>query len=352
MPFHFKAGRILWVKLGERMNKTYIIAEAGVNHNGSFDLAVKLIEEASRADADAVKFQTFIPENVISKFAQKADYQKETTGGGESQLDMVRKLYLSEDQFVKLKEKCRSKGIDFLSSPFDLDSIDTLVKMGERKIKIPSGEITNLPYLRKIGALGLDLILSTGMSELFEVKKALEILEVAGTPKEKVIVLQCNTEYPTPPGDVNLLAMKTLGSELAVNIGFSDHTLGIHFPIAAVGLGAKVIEKHFTLDQEMEGPDHRASLNPFQLREMVRCIREVEAGLGDGVKRVSNSERKNMPIARKSIVAKTDIKEGEVFSEKNLTVKRPGDGLSPMEWDVVVGKISPKNFLADELISI
>ena len=331
--------------------RTFIIAEAGVNHNGSLELAMKLIDVASEAGADAIKFQTFKAEKVISRYAQKAEYQKRSTDASESQLDMVRKLELDEAAHEELFAYCRSKDIIFLSTPFDLDSIDLLNKLGLEIFKIPSGEITNLPYLRKIGTLKKKVILSTGMADLGEIEDALDVLIKTGTVRENITVLHCNTEYPTPFEDVNLRAMLTIRAAFpGVQVGYSDHTLGIEVPIAAVAMGATVIEKHFTLDRNMEGPDHKASLEPAEFKEMVKAIRNIEKALGSGIKKPSPSELKNKPIARKSIVAVRDIKEGEEFTEENLTVKRPGTGISPMRWDEVLKKKATRDFIADEII--
>ena len=333
--------------------KTFIIAEAGVNHNGSLEIAKKMIEVAKECGADAVKFQTFKAENVISKFAPKAEYQKQTTGKSESQLEMVKKLELSFDDFVELKNYCDKVGIMFISTPFDFESIDFLNSIGMEILKVPSGEITNLPYLEKIGRLNKKVILSTGMADLGEIEDALDILIQSGTKKENITVLHCNTEYPTPYEDVNLRAMLTIKEAFKVNVGYSDHTLGIEIPIAAVALGATVIEKHFTLDRTMEGPDHKASLEPKELKEMITAIRNVEKALGDGIKKPSKSELKNIPIVRKFIVAKKDIKKGEIFTEETLTVKRTGkEGVSPTRWYEIIGKKSPREFQKDEMIEL
>ncbi len=330
--------------------KVYIIAEAGVNHNGDINLAKKLIDKAVEAKVDAVKFQTFISKNVISKNAKKAEYQiKNTEKEEETQLEMVKKLELSFKDFEELKKYCDNKGIEFLSTPFDFESIEFLKNLGMKTWKIPSGEITNLPYLRKISKIADKIILSTGMSNLEEIKAALKILNF---DKNKITILHCNTEYPTPMQDVNLKAMYLLEKELETEIGYSDHTLGIEVPIAAVAMGAKVIEKHFTLDKTMEGPDHKASLEPEELKEMVKNIRNIELSLGIEKKEASPSEIKNKEIARKSIVAKINIKKGEIFSEENLTVKRPGNGISPMKWDEIIGKKAIRDFEEDELIEI
>jgi len=334
------------------MEKIFIIAEAGVNHNGSVKAAKKMIDVAREAGADAVKFQTFKAEEVISRHAPKAEYQRERTDKNESFLDMVKKLELDAKTHEELFNYCRKKRILFMSSPFDLHSIDLLNNLGVKIFKIPSGEITNLPFLKKIGSLKKKIILSTGMSDLAEIKKALGILVKAGTPKQDITVLHCNTEYPTPIKDVNLLAMLTIKNRLKVNVGYSDHTLGIEFPIAAAALGARVIEKHFTLNKNMDGPDHKASLEPDELQSMIRAIRKVEKGLGNGIKQVTPSESKNKMVARKSIVAKRDISAGEKFCEENITVKRPAKGISPMEWNKVLGVKAKRNFKKDEFIEI
>lgn len=332
--------------------KVIIIAEAGVNHNGSYELAIKMVDEAKRAGADYVKFQTAKPELVISTFAPKAEYQKETTGAAESQLEMCKAIHLPLTDYKPLKEYCDKVGIGFMSTPFDLVSIDVLEPLDMDYYKIPSGEITNLPYLRKIASKHRPVILSTGMCEVEEVEAALQVLEQGGVKRSDIIVLHCNTEYPTPMADVNLRAMDDLRRSLGVEVGYSDHTKGIEVPIAAVALGATVIEKHFTLDKTMEGPDHKASLEPDELKAMVDAIRNIEQALGDGHKHVSPSERKNMDIARKSIVAARDICKGEVLTEENITTKRPGNGISPMRWDSVIGTTAIRDFGYDELIEI
>ncbi len=329
---------------------TFIIAEAGVNHNGSIELAKKMIDVAVDSDADAVKFQTFKAEKLVKRDATKADYQKQTTDVNESQFDMIRKLELDEDAHRMLFSYCKERHIRFLSSPFDLDSIDLLNKLGLEIFKIPSGEITNLPYLRKIGALKKEIILSTGMANLGEIGKALEVLAKATTPKNRITVLHCNTEYPTPMEDVNLKAMLSIKEAFEVKVGCSDHTIGLEIPIAAVALGASVIEKHFTLDKNMEGPDHKASLEPHELKKMVKAIRNIERALGNGVKEPSMSELKNKPSARKSIVAAKNIERGDVFTEENLTVKRPGTGISPMRWEEIIGQRASKDYREDEII--
>lgn len=318
--------------------KVYIIAEAGVNHNGSLANALKLIDMAKAAGADAVKFQTFVPELVISKHAEKAAYQKETTGKQESQLDMVRKLYLDEKAHEEMMAHCKEAGIDFLSTPFDLDSIDTLARLGLAMIKIPSGEVTNFPYLEKLGKLNRKIILSTGMCTLEEVREAIDALVAAGTARSHISVLHCNTEYPTPMQDVNLMAMVTMRDAFKLETGYSDHTLGIEIPVAAVALGATIIEKHFTLDKNMEGPDHKASLEPDELAAMVKAIRNIEMALGDGVKRPSPSESKNIDIARKSIHIAKALPKGHVLKAEDLLMKRPGDGIATKDLKKVIGK--------------
>ena len=331
--------------------KVIIIAEAGVNHNGNLDTARKLIDAAAEAGADIVKFQTFTADAIVSKEAEKAAYQKEATDASETQYEMIKKLELDKDTHLELISHCEEKGIEFLSSPFDHKSIDLLAELDLKRFKIPSGEITNLLYLRHIGKYGKPIILSTGMATLKEVEDALNILEESGTSKGKITVLHCNTEYPTPIEDVNLNAILTIRYKLGVKIGYSDHTLGTEIPIAAVAMGASVIEKHFTLDRNLPGPDHRASLEPDELKAMVQTIRNIEQALGDGVKQPSPSEKKNIPIVRKSIVAIREISEGEAFTEENLTVKRPGMGISPMRWDEIIGKIAEKNYQPDDLIT-
>jgi len=334
------------------MRKTIIIAEAGVNHNGSITLAKQLIDVAAAAGVDYVKFQTFKADKIASKVANKADYQKQTTGATESQLDMLKKLELTDAAHDELIDYCNEKQVSFLSTPFDLDSIDLLKGLGIRLGKIPSGEITNLPYLRKMAKSFDELIVSTGMTEMEEVEQALNALVQAGSTKENITVLHCNTEYPTPFKDVHLKAMLAIRDHFNVKVGYSDHTAGIEVPIAAVAMGAVMIEKHFTLDRNMEGPDHAASLEPAELIAMVKSIRNVELALGDAIKTPSPSEIKNKSIARKSIVAAIDIAAGEAFTEENLTVKRPGTGINPMQWDVIIGQKAKRNFAADELIEL
>ena len=328
----------------------FIIAEAGVNHNGSLKLAKELIDAAAKSGADAVKFQTFKAENLVSKTAEKADYQKKTTDALESQFDMIKKLELDVDTHKELIAHCQKKDIMFLSTPFDHESINLLVDLGLQIFKIPSGEITNLPYLRHIGALDKKVVLSTGMSNLKEVGDALNILINAGTSKDNITVLHANTMYPTPMEDVNLNAMLTIQRELDVAIGYSDHTLGIEVDIAAVALGASIIEKHFTLDQSMAGPDHAASLEPKELKSMVLAIRNIEIALGSDEKKPSRSEGLNISVVRKSIVANKEIKQGDLLTEKNISVKRPGNGINPMRWDEVIGSTARKNYNTDELI--
>jgi len=332
------------------MKNIFIIAEAGVNHNGSLDLAKQLIDVAVKSGVDAVKFQTFKTENCIVKNAVKADYQKQTTSEDETQFEMVKKLELDTDAHNKLIAYCKTKNIMFLSTPFDHDSIELLNDLGLEIFKIPSGEITNLPYLRHIGKLGKKVILSTGMADIGEIEDALDVLVEAGTKKEDITVLHANTMYPTPMEDVNLKAMVTIGKTFDIAYGYSDHTLGIEVDIAAVAMGASAIEKHFTLDNTMEGPDHKASLEPDELIAMVKAIRNIELALGSSVKKPSASEQPNMAIARKSIVAKRAIKIGETFTEENLAIKRPGTGISPIQWDSIIGATAQKNYNEDELL--
>lgn len=323
-----------------------IIAEAGVNHNGSVALAKQMVDAAKEAGADYIKFQTFIPKKLVSKFAEKADYQKETTGSGESQLEMLEKLALTQKDFTELNRYCREKQIGFLSTPFDLDSIEFLDTFDMDFWKLPSGEITNLPYLEKIGQTRKPVVMSTGMSSLQEVKDAAAVLRKAGA--KEITLLHCNTQYPTPMEDVNLRAMQTLEKELNLPVGYSDHTQGIEIPVAAVAMNACIIEKHFTLDRSMEGPDHKASLEPDELNAMVQAVRNVEQALGNGKKEPSPSELGNISVVRKSIVAKCGIKKGDTFTEDNLTVKRPGNGISPMRWHEMIGKQAERDFAEDE----
>jgi N,N'-diacetyllegionaminate synthase len=329
-----------------------IIAEAGVNHNGDLDTARRLIDVAAAADADLVKFQTFKADRLVSATAPKAEYQTRTTDAGESQHAMIRRFELDRGMHEALISHCKTRGIGFFSTGFDLESVDMLAALGLDRFKIPSGELTNLPYLRHVGAYGKDLILSTGMATLDEIGEAVRVLEQAGTPRERMTVLHCSTEYPTPMADVNLRAMLTIGDTFGVAIGYSDHTEGIEVAIAAVALGATVIEKHFTLDRNLPGPDHKASLEPDELEAMVKAIRNIEQAMGDGIKRPNPSEAKNIPIARKSIVAGRPIKAGETFDEHNLAVKRPGTGISPMRWDEILGRKAARDFAADELIEL
>jgi N,N'-diacetyllegionaminate synthase len=329
---------------------TFIIAEAGVNHNGSIDLAYKLIDLACEAGANAIKFQTFKAKNLILKNTSKADYQIQAENPNESQYDMLKKLELADDDHIKLINYCNKKGIIFLSSPFDIESIDLLNNLKLKTFKIPSGEITNLPYLKRIGSLNKNIILSTGMSTIKEIGDALAILIGAGASKTKITILHANSMYPTPMVDVNLKAMLAIKNEFEIAVGYSDHTLGIEVDIAAVAMGATVIEKHFTLDKTMVGPDHKASLDPNELKEMVTAIRNIEKALGDGIKKVTESEKPNIDIVRKSITAKCQIKKGDVFTEDNLITKRPGGGISPMEWYNIVGKVAVCNYLPDQQI--
>lgn len=328
----------------------FIIAEAGVNHNGSLKIAKALIDVAAQSGADAVKFQTFKADKLVSKTAQKAAYQKQTTDADESQYAMIKKLELDERAHHELIDYCTQKNILFLSTPFDHESIDLLADLGIEIFKIPSGEITNLPYLRHIGSLKKEVILSTGMATLDEIDAALHVLTTAGTAKEHITVLHATTEYPCPMDEVNLRAMQTIQDTFDIRVGYSDHTRGIEIPIAAAAMGASVIEKHFTLDREMEGPDHKASLEPNELIAMVHAIRNIEKALGDGIKRPSPSELKNIPIARKSIVASRAITKGERLSEENITIKRPGSGISPMRYDEILGTVASKNYNEDETI--
>lgn len=332
--------------------KTIIIAEAGVNHNGDLDTARRMVRVARECGADYVKFQTAVPELVISTIAPKAEYQKETTGNEQSQLEMCKAIHLPLSDYAGLAKLCREEGIGFVSTPFDLVSIDCLEPLDMDFWKIPSGEITNLPYLRKIGRLGQPVIMSTGMSTLHEVEAAVRVLEQAGTPREKITLLHCTTQYPTPYPAVNLRAMEALRTLGCGSVGYSDHTVGIEVSVAAAAMGAVVIEKHFTLDKNMPGPDHRASLDPAELDALVRAVRHVDEALGDGTKNVADAERANIEVARKSIVAARPIRKGELFSEENITVKRPGNGVSPMLWDTVIGRPAPADFDYDALIYI
>lgn len=334
------------------MADTVIIAEAGVNHNGSIERAMRMIDVAKECGVDYIKFQTFKAEKIANKFASQADYQKKNLKEESSQVEMLRRLELSDRDFALLRDYCKDSGIRFMSTPFDLESVDYLASLGMDYMKVPSGEITNLPYLRKIASKGIPVIMSTGMCRLGEIEDALNVLYKGGLRTEDITLLHCNTEYPTPMVDVNLRAMDTLRSAFGTKVGYSDHTKGIEVPIAAVAMGASVIEKHFTLDKSLPGPDHVASLDPSELKAMVNAIRNIELAVGTPGKRVSSSERKNIEVARKSIVAARDIKAGEIFSEDNLTVKRPGNGVSPMRWDKVLGLRAIRDFHEDELIEL
>ena len=335
------------------MKRTLIIAEAGVNHNGDIAKAKALIDKGAEAGVDYVKFQTFKAGNLVTKQAKRAAYQDKNTQDNDSQYEMLKKLELSQKDHQELIDYCVQKGVQFLSTGFDFESLEFLAGLGITIAKIPSGEITNLPYLRQVANLFPEVILSTGMANITEIKDAVKVLTDNGVSKDKITVLHCNTEYPTPMEDVNLKAMLHIQRELGVPVGYSDHTLGIEVPIAAVALGATVIEKHFTLDKTLPGPDHKASLEPEELKAMVMAIRNVEKAIGgSGLKEVSKSEVKNKPIARKSIVAATKIAQGEVFTPKNLTIKRPGTGISPMRWDEVIGKKAKQDFQEDDLIEL
>lgn len=331
--------------------RVYVIAEAGVNHNGDLAMAKQLIDVAIKAGADAVKFQTFIAEHIASRQAAKAEYQKASTEPEETQLAMLKRLELSHSDHRALIAYCGDR-IQFLSTAFDLESVRFLMELNLPMFKIPSGEITNLPYLRMIGGADKPVVLSTGMATLSEVEAAVDALEAEGLKRQDLTILHCNTEYPTPFSDVNLRAMCSLGAAFGVLVGYSDHTPGITVAIAAVALGASIIEKHFTLDRNLPGPDHQASLEPDELVALVRAVRDTETALGDGIKRPTKSESKNKEIARKSIVAARPIRMGEAFQEDNITVKRPGTGLSPMEWDNVLGQPAPRDFAPDELICL
>jgi N,N'-diacetyllegionaminate synthase len=330
--------------------RTIIIAEAGVNHNGDLELAKQLIDVAAKAGADYVKFQTFSADRMVSKSAPKAEYQQQVTDASETQYEMLKRLELSNEMHLNLIKHCEGKSIRFLSTGFDIESVDLLIELGIDLIKIPSGEITNLPYLRYIGSLGLPVILSTGMSTMDEIGNALTVLEVSGLSRSQITVLHCTTEYPTPMNEVNLRAIASIRNTFGVDVGYSDHTVGIEVSIAAVALGASVIEKHFTLDRSLPGPDHKASLEPPELIAMVKAIRNIEDSLGSGIKVPTLSEIKNLYIVRKSIMAKHRIEKGEVLSNSNLIVKRPGDGTSPMLWDQVIGQLASRDYLPDEVI--
>jgi len=333
-------------------NRTLIIAEAGVNHNGDLNLAKQLIDAAVTAGADVVKFQTFNANRLVTRTAKKADYQAQTTNSEETQHGMLQRLELTETMHHELIIYCKTRNIVFLSTGFDIESVDLLVSLGQECFKIPSGEITNLPYLRHIGQLGKTVILSTGMATMGDVEAAIEVLEHAGTPRSKLTVLHCTTEYPTPMNEVSLRTMQSIKSAFGVAVGYSDHTQGIEVSIAAVAMGAAVIEKHFTLDRNLPGPDHLTSLEPEELTAMVTAIRNIEVALGDGIKRLTPAEARNKIVVRKSLVASRVIKAGEVFTSENLTVKRPGNGISPMRWDEVLGKKASRDFIEDELIDL
>jgi N,N'-diacetyllegionaminate synthase len=333
-------------------DRTLIIAEAGVNHNGDLSLAKELVDAAAVAGADLVKFQTFNADRQVTRIAKKADYQNRTTDSAESQQEMLRHLELTESMHHELIAHCAWRNIGFFSTGFDIESVNLLVSLGQEHFKIPSGEITNLPYLRHIGQLGKAVILSTGMATLGEIEAAIDALEQAGTSRAKLTVLHCTTEYPTPMNEVNLRAMQSIHTAFGVAVGYSDHTMGIEVAIAAVAMGATVIEKHFTLARNLPGPDHKASLEPAELKAMVSAIRNIEIALGDGIKRLTTSEARNRSVARKSLVAIQSIKAGEVFTAENLTAKRPSTGISPMLWDQVVGKKALHDFLPDELIDL
>jgi N,N'-diacetyllegionaminate synthase len=332
--------------------KTIIIAEAGVNHNGDINLARKMVTEAYEAGADIVKFQTFKADNLVTKTALKANYQLSKTSKNETHYEMLKRLELTESMHDELLKICKDLKIEFCSAPFDIESVEYLIGIGVKRIKIPSGEITNLPYLNRIGSSGMPIILSTGMSTMEEIGDAIKVLEDAGSPRDLITVLHCNSEYPIPINEVNLSAMKSIHDEFGVKIGFSDHTEGIEVSIAAVALGANIIEKHFTLDRNLPGPDHRASILPHELKEMVRSIRNIEQAIGDGVKQPSSSEKKNLAVARKSIVASKKIVKGTLFSNENITCKRPGEGISPMQIDKVIGSKAKKNFDVNEYITL
>lgn len=332
--------------------RTLIIAEAGVNHNGDLELAKQLIDVATEAGADLVKFQTFNADRLSTRSAGKADYQIETTGRSESQHDMLRRLELTAAMHKELIAHCAMRNIGFFSTGFDIASVDLLVSLGQDCFKIPSGEITNLPYLRHVGQFGKDVILSTGMATMGDIEAAIEVLERAGTARARITVLHCTTEYPTPMAEVNLRAMNSIHEAFGVAVGYSDHTSGIEVAIAAAAMGACVIEKHFTLDRSLPGPDHKASLEPAELKAMVAAIRNIEVALGDGIKRLTPSEARNKPVARKSLVASHAINAGEVFSSENVAAKRPGSGISPMRWDDIVGRKASRNFAADEQIEL
>lgn len=332
------------------MEHVCIIAEAGVNHNGDFSIAKKMVDVAKEAGVDYIKFQTFNPEKMVSKFAEKAKYQKETTGTGETQLQMLQKLTLTNENFIDLKQYCEEMKVGFISTPFDLGSIEFLELFDMDFWKVPSGEVTNLPYLEAIAKTGRKVVMSTGMCDMTEINEAVKLLESMGT--SDIVLLHCNTQYPTPYEHVNLKAMNIIKQETGKKVGYSDHTNGIEVPIAAVAMGAVVIEKHFTLDKNMEGPDHKASLEPCELKAMVSAIRNIENALGTGLKEPSPSERENKLVARKSIVASCHIQKGDLLSDDNLTTKRPGNGISPMRWRDILGTKAIRDFEEDELIEV
>lgn len=334
------------------IKKTLVIAEAGVNHNGDLDRARQLIDAAARSGADLVKFQTFSADRLVTRTAKKAVYQTQTTNKEESQHEMLRRLELSAEMHKDLIAHCAARNIGFFSTAFDIESIDLLVSLGQDLFKIPSGEITNLPYLRRIGSLGKSVIVSTGMATLGEIEAAIAALEEAGTPRASITVLHCTTEYPTPMAEVNLRAMQSIQRAFGVEVGYSDHTPGIEVATAAVAMGASVIEKHFTMDRNLPGPDHKASLEPDALKAMVAAIRNIEVALGDGIKRLTESEARNRPVMRKSLVASQVIKAGDLFSPANIVTKRPGTGLSPMRWDEVVGRPATRDYAVDDLIDL
>ena len=332
------------------MEHVCIIAEAGVNHNGNLSLAKKMVDAAKEAGADYIKFQTFVPEKLVSRYAEKAEYQKKTTGQSETQLQMLQRLTLTNENFVEIKKYCDEVRIGFISTPFDLESIDFLESLDMDFWKVPSGEVTNRPYLEAIARTGRKVIMSTGMCNIKEILEAIDVLEENGTTE--LVLLQCNTQYPTPYEHVNLAAMNSIAQTTHKKVGYSDHTQGIEIPIAAVAMGATVIEKHFTLDKNMQGPDHKASLEPKELKDLVSAIRNVEKAIGSEIKEPSPSERRNIAAARKSVVASKDIKMGDVFTADNITTKRPGTGISPMKWYDVIGKIATRDFAEDELIEL
>jgi len=333
-------------------HRTLIIAEAGVNHNGDIRLAKKLIDVAAMAGVDIVKFQTFNASRQVTSNAQKADYQIQTEDDKESQHEMLRRLELTDDMHRELIAHCATHNIGFFSTGFDIESIDLLLSLGQRHFKIPSGEITNLPYLRHIGKIGKPVFLSTGMSTLGDIESAIDALEQAGTARDQITVMHCTTEYPAPINEVNLRAMQSIHAAFGVPVGYSDHTAGIDVAIAAVAMGATVIEKHFTIDRNLPGPDHKASLEPTELIAMTAAIRNIEIAVGDGIKRLTSSEIRNQSVSRKSLVAAREIKIGEVFTFENMTAKRPGTGVSPMRWDEFIGKKARRDFVMDEQIDL